>query len=767
MFYEYPRFGSSLGETYLGTATIDGVLVHHWQSCMYWSDDKDNFTLDYYFTTSDWIPIDPNSPRQIPVRAVVTGIKDTGQSTTYKFNHVYEYLNFRVFPKLPEEIFALPVNMKCEDTKGLKKKVMPSLPVRMSYTVEIVGEDNAVKMVDVFYDEDRRLVRSSEKYVINIDDFNTGIHYTVDKMKHNCSVRPIATETDNDAVSSAHFVRMKSREELFFLDGDFTYTGQLDMRGVPCDAWVSMKVLEECPSNVQVYFSLKSENFGDSKVSGQKLLSLVVSNNCNVTTYNFFNEVLNPDISTNPFDISMCRNESSKLDFRLVLSYTSNTVFQPHTQDSLIHAALSSLIVNFTGVSFLRVEWSDIEWDQVNSQLHWLGSIMEPDPLFLRAPVANKSLPVSATQALAILQQQINNGTFVVTIDLAAGGQAGSVMLDLTALEIRATSNGVDFADNSDISLGQFTVYSNTRILNYTPNENMFAVSALSCADICVDRSIYECRSFTYCFQAKRCQLSSQRWNNATLADYVGCDFYRRESTSDFMKIPGQTIRPTNEEATHGVTSAEICASLCLNETQFICQSFDYCSASQNCYLSRYHFYGASPSDVQSSSSCDHYSRNYVSDYVKTSATALAPKDSSQTPITIVADSSAKECAYMCSKDVSDCVRFSFCASTHDCQMVTKSLLPFIPVQPYPDCDVYTLRTSQSTATPGSSTAAPNPTTNEPRRNTSDRSSRSSNITYSPGSMAGLAIAMIVVGIIACLTTVALLRRFNILSPFS
>jgi hypothetical protein len=44
------HFGGNQTEQYMGTATVRGMIVDHWQSCLYWKNMDATMKVNWYFT---------------------------------------------------------------------------------------------------------------------------------------------------------------------------------------------------------------------------------------------------------------------------------------------------------------------------------------------------------------------------------------------------------------------------------------------------------------------------------------------------------------------------------------------------------------------------------------------------------------------------------------------------------------------------------------------------------------------------------------------
>ncbi|KAK3090575.1 hypothetical protein FSP39_012798 [Pinctada imbricata] len=89
---------------------------------------------------------------------------------------------------------------------------------------------------------------------------------------------------------------------------------------------------------------------------------------------------------------------------------------------------------------------------------------------------------------------------------------------------------------------------------------------------------------------------------------YLTCTLLEKPAALfDFTKIPGK-VTPHDTDATYVTLSSPTeCAEACLGQTQFACNSFDYCPSTQNCHLSKLHIQDGDK--LFNQTDCDHYSR--------------------------------------------------------------------------------------------------------------------------------------------------------------
>ncbi|XP_052257639.1 uncharacterized protein LOC127862518 isoform X2 [Dreissena polymorpha] len=92
-----------------------------------------------------------------------------------------------------------------------------------------------------------------------IHDYRTGIAYTMDKTRVNCSVRPIQNASFFTSVTQKPdaqvYIHMKAASQLLYLDNKtYSYEGQRTVRGMLCDVYISKRTDFTLP-NISINFT--------------------------------------------------------------------------------------------------------------------------------------------------------------------------------------------------------------------------------------------------------------------------------------------------------------------------------------------------------------------------------------------------------------------------------------------------------------------------------------------------------------------------------
>ncbi|XP_066270713.1 uncharacterized protein [Branchiostoma lanceolatum] len=265
------HFGADFNETYNGTATIRGIPVNHWYSCMHNATWNSTYKLDFYFSVPGYRTA--SGQDQIPVRAEIRGKRLTfdpqtrGPSDTYKsIHHIYDFQGFHSRTGHRDLSWAY-------QTEGLvcpgrvNTKPVPTTPQQFYAEVEMVNEKNqTVHYMTEYFDYNAKLFRIDFHPTSNkskswsfgtvqhqaVHDYNSGLEYLMSYNPENCSIRPISNFSLEAAIDANDHtkVHMKTSYKLFhFDDKDFTYEGVSRVRDIMTDVWVSREVNYDLPAD--------------------------------------------------------------------------------------------------------------------------------------------------------------------------------------------------------------------------------------------------------------------------------------------------------------------------------------------------------------------------------------------------------------------------------------------------------------------------------------------------------------------------------------
>nr|XP_037271523.1 uncharacterized protein LOC119163596 [Rhipicephalus microplus] len=187
------------------------------------------------------------------------------------------------------------------------------------------------------------------------------------------------------------------------------------------------------------------------------------------------------------------------------------------------------------------------------------------------------------------------------------------------------------------------------------------------CADICRDRE--DCFAFSTCRVSKQCIITTEARKPAAQDTEVqsDCSVFTKSFESSFEELPGICYSFAARKYAN-VSQPGECAAMCLNEKEFSCKAFDFCTRPRKgkpqCRLQDRHILEVSdPADLDRSDAekCSHYTRKHISDYRKERFIRLLG-----TPRTTIKKVSEAECARQCWEATFRCERFDHCSGKQE-----------------------------------------------------------------------------------------------------
>lgn len=822
-------------QIYMGRTAIRGVQCDHWRTCTTWNALNATFTLDYYFTTQQWV--NPAGWPQIPVRAEVKGSQKMSDTVYVPFHHYYDYVNFRVEIDATSDVFLTPPGVVCPGRK--QTRPVPSLKGAYIYREEIVAPiNNAITEADVWYDDLYKLVRYDYRPQPNtppyyntdaaseIHDFNTGISYNMDKTMGNCTITPI-TNTSFDASINvttslsgkpSFVLQMKSPGQLFYLDNSYTFEGQRFARDMVCDVFISKRndfKLGGLTLNATFQFFFLAKSYTEKNNEGnidQKdtdipiRLDITVSGipySARYNIYDFSQE--HPELTK--FDIRTCFDIDDKTPFKITFPGTFDAKVRVYREVFLFQSI--TLVSEATGVSPLRVQGVDFQMEY--DQAFFVGTLLEKAPSISKfRKIQGKVLQYHNDKTISYVSQASDCADYCVTSNFTCNsfdycpqsqvctlsrshtedgtlvGTGGScdhysrtlgsafrpepdlqtvweklrnaVVRGLFVLNIQYDTATVAYKASditSSVSLGGQRDPSSTGTLQhframhnkYVPNYDDDIETGLSvddCGAACVAEEVFVCNSFEYEWKTGRCFLSHFHPDDdpKKIQNNNGIDLYIRDYTSKFNMQKGTTVLSSSPVIYQGIYDVNECAKLCVDYHEFPCKSFDYCDEIGTCFIGKVHVLDVPKSGIKVSPQCDHYSRQYIDDFQHYKRKLMKMVDDR-----VITGLSLAECAKACvDQEASGCATFSYCGNYTECRLsgVSLSSAGQSTVQASAYCDIYSRKYFPNGKVYTAPVKAPAPSG------------------YSGGAMAGLALGMIVLGVIlAAVVVVIYLKASN------
>ncbi|XP_046544811.1 uncharacterized protein LOC124255018 [Haliotis rubra] len=669
------RFAQRYGERYMNRSTVRGILCDHWQSCMYWGYLGVNFTLDYYFTVQNWTTAD-NSP-QIPVRAEIIGYQNLlGPGPDSSFHHIYDYTGYR--SEIQDQTkLETPNGIACRGRKGTRQ--MPQLQAQYQYREEITDVmDSTVTQVDVYYDYNYQLVRFDSRpglvfpYYspdanVEIHDYNTGVAYVVDWSLFNCSIVPIENSTwDSSRNTSSVPIHLRKPEQLF-----------RTVRGIDCDVYTAIRTdfPERMGSNVsfEVYFMsdywTSANDIGNDNDSPDTPVRLEINDPLSGLEYiyDFYDfDQEHPNV-LNAFIIRPCFSDDQQTDFQITFPGDASDFLTDHRLE--LQEQIVVQISKLTTLSPIRIQSTSIHWDEENT--YFLGTLLDKAPSiakFRRWPnlvarykddMTISGVTNAFTCASACDQATGTCNSFDICPSAQTCAQSQQYTPDGTKLSTSATCDHYSrvLSGPVDHEIGLKDAYISLK--NYVLT-NGFKVTLSQSK-----------KTFT------ASTITTEVLRNPTIGSSNKVSFI-----GEFHKaVRGSQDVQLTEMAIDG------CASECVAELEFTCQSFEYCMTSGVCTLSRIHP-DERPDLIVNNASCDLYIRDYTAKFTELKGT------------TVVSDSDTiyqnintpNQCAKLCTDYQSfPCKSFDFCPNINACFLGHKHVFdtPKANVKQDPTCNHY------------------------------------------------------------------------------
>ncbi|XP_025110065.1 uncharacterized protein LOC112573701 [Pomacea canaliculata] len=233
----------------------------------------------------------------------------------------------------------------------------------------------------------------------------------------------------------------------------------------------------------------------------------------------------------------------------------------------------------------------------------------------------------------------------------------------------------------------KFTVTTHDMML-FNSRLVLSGIAVDDCASACLNEQFFDCEAFDYCYTVGDCYLYDI-WSDdpRNLDIYSSCDIFRRLYTDEFTEYPGQILESA-ADAILKASSVEMCAKECFMGIGYhnTCRSFDFCPSTNDCLIRHVHMMDVELSSVGKSSTCTHYSRNYLYDFDKMTNKELPGHDDM-----IFKDVSPPKCAGLCLDDL-NCQSFEFCAGECHLSSTSAKLNPNVTVSG--TCDLYLMQDS-------------------------------------------------------------------------
>ncbi|GFR81064.1 antigen B membrane protein [Elysia marginata] len=766
---------------------------------------------------------------------------DTFEDDKLQEHFFLDFLNFEKMqynPNIFQADLEPPLGLPCLGMKqDMKQPQVPTSASLRRETVSIYGDDTYIAETEsVVIDTEKEVLQRQNSIATSIRDFNHGATYLILRLKGrytSCLTKPInIIQTlfyNNDMTSSGfttqdHYVSMDSVSDYLLLSGNFTFSGEYEYRGIPCEVFTHVTNNFEGKrrkASILLYFSkpgfliIDHNGFSDKKLVKMEIRQegapQIFHNVYKLNEFDF-DEAL-----TAPFDISPCFDVDSRIEFKLELEEhdrITSAAMTANERRALEHD-VRNLIAQLCGLDFVRVN--------VGTAVERRGTVTLTGKLFARPDSGfhfehsvGKSFGKDkrATGRVLSLTRHVSNIEFCAeqaVLDSNVTDADYCQAAELCILYRAATSDQERIALVDDDPCSHLTkirgfedliplstawdtlekkIYEDKRSIKLTvkdktfkfssikrindPNAKLHRLSPLNsfrktahdevttqksqmisrkmnakeCAARCLNNLVFPCEAFSYCKDMSSCELHGSFLRKDTKDEpdigytvTTNCETYVRSYLHNFERHSGTVARMASTSSDAELTdinNIENCAQLCMESENFQCESFDFCSPDGlkgNCLMYKHHARDFTLKDGENTElNCSHYSRNYFWDYTKTYGVTGLPALA-----TVRGAGGAETCAYVCSSSA-DCDTFQYCETDDVCRYLDTSSGKPSPLDMLPNFRCYTFIQKET------------PDVVNRHNNLAFKKQEASESAggYSAGAMAGLAIAMLVLGFGIC-----------------
>ncbi|GFO17144.1 antigen b membrane protein [Plakobranchus ocellatus] len=671
--------------TFFGPTKVGGVPVNRWRKCVPYTQgsngDERQFvaSFDVLITKSDSWEMYNGGKRDVLMRLAVKSYSEDEVIENY-------YLDFLDFEKVEYDAdkyvadLEAPLGAVCE---GIPQKLQPpSVPKSVSFWRETVTELYDSKFVSnfdyVIMDTDNQVIERQMGTSTAIRDFKSGASYLIFRLEDQTATCMVLGVNNLQASLTAedfsagftlkdHYVTIDSVEEYFYLKGNFTFNGEYDVRGIPCNVFT--QVVENygdknVMASIMLYFTKPGVSFiGATDISESKLVKVQVEvENDAVMTFNIIEiDAFDSDKTMEePYDVSLCFHDEQRIEFVLELEDDNPKVTMTGQQRHNLERATRKQIAKLANLNLLRVRIGKIVEGQ--------GSVYLPGSLFAR--------PKSGTHFDYYEGKSFSFDTLDEASDRIITLKSG-VIRDLEACadfaqsEILATE--ADFCED----LGYCVLYraplpgqqelkmvTDNRCTHLVKIKGYNTLTTLDEAWDTLEEEIFnknfEIKVGDKVFKASSIDRSND--NNEIFIDDPAMSKFRKTASLD--------IKSTEEQILQNIMSVAECAEQCINNLLFPCEAFKFCAHNSLCELHNAFPHGTSESAYTTfdsfsstiSTGCVVYARSYLDNFERRRGPAgNVPTSASDPEYTAVKH--PENCAKLC-LETNDfqCESFDFCS---------------------------------------------------------------------------------------------------------
>lgn len=426
-------------QEFLGENVLRGISVLQWQSCAYFEELSSTVKILWSFSNNNtWnstVTIGSQSV-SVPVEMKLEGLTKNGEM----WEQNYEYIRFRPFLGIDNEIFETPVGVFCPGRIPTKK--LPTIPTHFSYRIEGTSVDlkKTVNQAE-WYDDDNQLTRFDYQPLVEADiqmfgntsiseihDFKRGIRFIIDKKSEKClNVTTLDESFDAAYVNNTKLVKLRTALELFNFDknasAQYQYHGTKQIRQIGCDVWIAIRdnfpPIENVTSTWEWYFMTADWTYYNYGITEYSIPVKLIITNYNIIpsgyyisdtiVFEFFDFVQEkPDIFA--YDLELCYNDlhTKNLMFKIDQPYTKLTSNKRAMQYAVLNAISKS-------VYLLPTRIANIQFEETSNETIVFFKLLDNIPI--AGDVVNPVVEISLSDAYTLLKKQISGGNLIVTVN--------------------------------------------------------------------------------------------------------------------------------------------------------------------------------------------------------------------------------------------------------------------------------------------------------------------------------------------------------------
>uniref|UniRef100_T1IYR5 Apple domain-containing protein n=1 Tax=Strigamia maritima TaxID=126957 RepID=T1IYR5_STRMM len=745
-----------------------GVTTETYKGEIRLGDEKANLTFIWSVPESNWQF--PNCPDikncanwAVPMKTIL--------QMADKIELTYVYYDFKTTIEDPEA-FQLPRGVAC-NFPTTTRAFPNNLPRHFEAGVEIYFPYSSLQITAkerIYYNMDRKIIRvdidlspdltGTETIGLGreIWDYNTHVVYKMNVKNGSCTAEQMSQEdvsTGEKKKTSIGILSFVTSENLDL--ETFYYVGVRLYRSMFCDVWITN--LTNTPTEIYLTNeTAKNEDGIEQKYSVPVFVNMS-SVEAGIELHSLSMNIFNYDLkvpSWSRFDTTSCFIEEQKIRFQIELKGEYTGVIEENPNEFIFQiqtqlASENKVLPN----RFQEIMIDNIQAPNEGNTILFTTTLVE-NPFNAGHIGSNTYDEANNADLYETLAETIFTEKLTFTYTTAGKSysyKAVSIRNDIVS--IRVTSLKDDISESFQ-ELGAAII---TKGIDFTTT----GISRVECFENCVKSVEFDCKSWSYCKDTGNCILSSilvehGKEEEFEYKEHTNCEFYTRYFLKDYV-----INRETATDATGieiGVTldpdtEAE-CAKHCsMDELPFYCEGFDSCfdstTGKRTCYFRARHILEMDPTTIRKSEVCNHYTRDYLGDFMKFKNRSAAFQDYN---VHAAAASDVKDCARMCSTsaNVNACKAFEMCSPEGNtdkprtqCRILDSSKQATKQLSEDPSCDHYTRNNFITDRNKPLNPDDRKTTVSPPVNPAAVLKSKTS---YSGGEMFALAIGMILLGLL-------------------